>query len=358
MNEPKISVITPMYNCERYILDCARSVINQNFKAYEHIIVDDCSTDRSVEVVEKIISVLKNSGEENIPKLIKHEKNTGQEQAVNDGIAVARGKYIRVLHADDVFMPNALDSLYKIAEQYDAEVVHETARLISTEDGGATIYPGCRLEWNVHDRHAVDEITKMSLDLNDRVADWFERGTYVDSVYNLFRRDFLTNEVRYEGSNFIFTLYWLMKAKCAVKVPQATYIYRLNPQSITNKKRSVEKIAGTIDAMIKSVKIVDEFMSTIDFFSDKKYLRELIKIQTASTVDGHSIHRHGYYREELTAELYEAVGRAMEKHFGDAGWLAAYYFHIAHEAHFGRFLENERLFRDQTSAKYVLYPTL
>ena len=75
----------------------------------------------------------------------------------------------------------------------------------------------------------------------------------------------------------------------------------------------VEKIAGTIDVMIRSFKMIDEIMSTMDFFSDKKYLRELIKIQTASVINGHLIHRHAYYREQLTAELYEAVGKTFRR---------------------------------------------
>ena len=358
MNEAKISVITPMYNCEQYILDCVRSVLNQTFEGCEHIIVDDCSTDRSVEVVEKIIAVLDANGG-SIVKLLRHVKNTGQEEAINDGLAIARGKYIRVLHADDVFMPDALESLYDIAERTGADVVHENARLISKADGGATITPGCHLEINVHDRRPIDSLTVMSDDLNDRVTDWLERGTYVDIMYNLFRRDFFfDSDIRVKGSNFIFTFMWLMKAKHIVTVPQATYIYRINPESITNKKRSPKKIAGTIGAMIKSIKLMDDFMSTLDFFADKKYLRELIKMQTLSIIDSHSIHRHGYYREALTEEVYDEVERAMQKYFGEAGkFFAAYYFHIAHEAHFGRLLENEKLFREHTSAKYLMYPT-
>ena len=126
MNEPKISIVTPMYNCEEYIVDCINSVLYQNFKDIEHIIIDDCSTDKSAEIASNIIEQHR-GGEINF-KLLRHEKNTGQGEAINDGIAVARGKYIRVLHADDVFVPNALDSLYSIAEKYDVDLIDVTQK--------------------------------------------------------------------------------------------------------------------------------------------------------------------------------------------------------------------------------------
>ena len=362
MSNPKISVITPMYNCEHYIIDCIRSVVTQKFGEFEHIIVDDASTDRSAEVVEKLIAALEEKTGDTRFKLLRHEKNMGQGAAIKTGLAITRGKYIRILHADDVFMPNALDSLFKIAEEYNADVVHECSRFISLENGGEKIAPGCKLTIDVCDMRPVDKITLMSNDPNDRVSDWLERGTHVDIMYNLFRRDFwFANGSRFKqvGNNFLFAFCWLISAKTFVKVPKATYIYRAgNPMSITNKKRPVEKIADTINAMFRTVDFLDEFMSTIDFFDDKKYLRELIKIQAMSTIDMYSINRHGFYREKMTPELYDVVERAMKKHFGESGWLAAYYFHIAHEAHHRRKLEDEKLFRDQTSARYLVYPTI
>ena len=54
-DNPAISVIVPMYNAEKYIAQCLDSVLSQTFKNFELIIVDDCSTDRSVELVERII---------------------------------------------------------------------------------------------------------------------------------------------------------------------------------------------------------------------------------------------------------------------------------------------------------------
>ena len=53
---PAISVIIPMYNCEKYIVQCLDSVVSQTLEDYEVIVVDDCSTDRSVELVENFVN--------------------------------------------------------------------------------------------------------------------------------------------------------------------------------------------------------------------------------------------------------------------------------------------------------------
>lgn len=101
---PKISVIVTNYNLEKYLEDCIDSVVNQTFKDYECLVVDDCSTDNSWEVAElyephKQIEYLKTPS------------NTGLSGARNFGFQHARGKYIIYLDADDMLAPNALELL-------------------------------------------------------------------------------------------------------------------------------------------------------------------------------------------------------------------------------------------------------
>ena len=170
----------------------------------------------------------------------------------------------------------------------------------------------------------------------------------------------IDNDIRFDecGGNFLFTFYWLMTAKTVVKVPQATYIYRAgNPTSVTNINQSFDYVERVIDSIVECNRCLDKFMSRIEFFSDKKWLRELIKIEAASINDSHSLRRRGFYHHGMTPELYEVVERAMKKHFGEDGWIAAFFFHVAHEIPRGRLLENERLFRDQTKARYIIYRT-
>ena len=87
-NEPLVSVITPLYNCEKYIEETILSVINQTYKNWEMIIVDDCSKDGGIKIVEKYQKL------DSRIKLYKNEENQGVSYARNRAIDLSEGKYI------------------------------------------------------------------------------------------------------------------------------------------------------------------------------------------------------------------------------------------------------------------------
>ncbi|WP_180065131.1 glycosyltransferase family 2 protein [Acinetobacter sp. YH16037] len=97
-----VSIITPSYNCGNYIEKTILSVINQNYKNWELIIVDDCSSDYSVQVITRYLSQ-----DERI-KLICLEKNSGAAVARNRGIEEASGRFIAFLDSDDSWHPEKL----------------------------------------------------------------------------------------------------------------------------------------------------------------------------------------------------------------------------------------------------------
>lgn len=99
-----ISIITPLYNAEKYLKDTIESVINQDYKNWEMIIVDDCSKDGSRLIAEKYIELDKRI------KLISLEKNSGVAFARNVGIKSAGGEYIAFLDSDDLWKPNKLST--------------------------------------------------------------------------------------------------------------------------------------------------------------------------------------------------------------------------------------------------------
>ena len=99
---PLVSIITPAYNAGPYIKDTIQSVLRQTYRNFEHIIVDDGSTDNTAEVVRAFT-------DSRIKYL--YQKNSGQSTARNAAIAAAKGKYIALLDADDLFYPE------KLAEQ-------------------------------------------------------------------------------------------------------------------------------------------------------------------------------------------------------------------------------------------------
>jgi glycosyltransferase involved in cell wall biosynthesis len=98
-----VSIITPSYNCAPYIAETIRSVQAQTYPHWEMIIVDDCSTDSSREVIQSYAD-----GDARI-KLIKLDKNSGAGVARNTAIAAAQGSFIAFCDSDDRWTPNKLE---------------------------------------------------------------------------------------------------------------------------------------------------------------------------------------------------------------------------------------------------------
>ena len=99
----KISIITPSYNSEIFIEECINSVITQSYMDWEMIIVDDCSTDNSRELI------LKFAKEDNRIKTIFLDENVGAAEARNVAIRQAKGKYIAFLDSDDIWKSDKLE---------------------------------------------------------------------------------------------------------------------------------------------------------------------------------------------------------------------------------------------------------
>ncbi len=102
MNKIKVSIIMPSYNSEQFLPATIDSVINQTFKAWELIIIDDCSPDNSNKIIEDYMQQ-----SEKI-KLISLESNCGPAIARNRGIQEAKGRYIAFLDSDDLWHPDKL----------------------------------------------------------------------------------------------------------------------------------------------------------------------------------------------------------------------------------------------------------
>ena len=106
MNDPLVSVIIPLYNTEKYIEKAINSVINQTYTNWQLIIIDDCSTDSSLEIVMNIRKSNKFSNEKMVIK--RMTKNMGTYVALNIGLQLAKGKYFCVLGSDDMYIPEKL----------------------------------------------------------------------------------------------------------------------------------------------------------------------------------------------------------------------------------------------------------
>ena len=111
-----VSIVTPCYNSKQYIRETITSVIAQTYPYWELIIVDDCSTDGSVAVVEEYLSDPR-------VRLIRLSTNQGPVIARNTAIEHAKGKYIAFLDSDDVWLPQKLEKQVPLFKQDNVGIV-------------------------------------------------------------------------------------------------------------------------------------------------------------------------------------------------------------------------------------------
>lgn len=116
MNNVEVSVIIPCYNIEKYVKTCFESVINQSFQEIEIICINDGSTDNTL----KLLETLKKRDDRIV---IINKKNCGVSSARNDGIKVAKGKYIMFVDSDDYISVDMIEYMYKKITSEKADIV-------------------------------------------------------------------------------------------------------------------------------------------------------------------------------------------------------------------------------------------
>lgn len=121
-----ISVLMTVYNGEKYLRQAIDSILNQTFKSYEFIIVDDGSTDKSLEIL--------NSYDDPRIKVITYEKNFGVAHARNIGLEQCMSEYVAIMDADDIALPERLEISYKFLKEHeDIDAVYGKVLILNTD---------------------------------------------------------------------------------------------------------------------------------------------------------------------------------------------------------------------------------
>ena len=124
--QPKVTVVIPIYDTEKYLADCLNSVINQTLENIEIICVEDGSTDNSKKILaeyEKADSRI---------RVIWHTNNMGVGLARKHGVLAARGQYIMCLDSDDELFPHACETAYTAIEKYKTDVLEFGVKAVDT----------------------------------------------------------------------------------------------------------------------------------------------------------------------------------------------------------------------------------
>ena len=132
MARPLVSVLTTVYNREEYIAECIESVLASSFQDYEHIIVDDCSMDKSYEIA---VAYAKKDSR---LRVYRNEKNLGDYPNRNRAAELAAGEYLKYLDSDDVLYPHGLEVMVKTIIRFP-----EAAAALSQDGDDNVCYPVC-----------------------------------------------------------------------------------------------------------------------------------------------------------------------------------------------------------------------
>lgn len=254
---PKISVLMPVYNVEEYIKQSIKSVLNQKFKDFELIIVDDCGNDDSIKIAKKYAE------KDDRIKIIHHKNNRGIAAARNTCLDNASGDYIMWLDPDDWYSPEALGTAYSaIKERKTTSLIYDGVRFF--EDS------------KTFDNKSILENSEGYYTLNSgniaSGSDFLWAKIYLrDSIekYNIR----MSEECRtFEDGEFYFK-YFALNPETYILEDKLYYYRRRDNSVVTNKDKGVIRM----EDIYQVIKNVREFYKEHGIYEKyKKPLLELI----------------------------------------------------------------------------------
>ncbi len=276
--KPLVSVIIPCYNGEKFIGDAIESVVNQTYKNWELIIVDDGSTDNSERIIKKYL-------QDDRIQYIKHKKNRGIPAARNTGINASKGEFIALLDDDDKWVPYKLslqlEEFYKNA----ADLGLVFGNIIMINSNGYVIRKGKNLKIN------LEKLTQ------EEILERLFLSNFISSITVLFKRECIREvegfdeNIKWGGDDY--DLWLRIVGKFKIKYLNRVLAMR---REHCNNYTKIEKMAK---GDIKLVKKVIRKYPFLENLRHKKIARDLYQL-------GRCKHLTGNFKEarELYSEAF------------------------------------------------------
>lgn len=217
------TVAVPTYNSALYIRQNLNGILSQTFRDFHLLILDDCSTDQTAEIIKSFLPEFEKKG---IPaKLIQHNPNIGGYANFNRCIDLAEGNYLFIHHADDIMKPEMLETIHeRISMLGDFSLVHVNSNAIS-KTGETENYP--YFQWTKKDRIFAEQNGHPFLKIFLRTLGWAVAQT-------VYRTDFLRSAgIRFKtypdkhdsGQDYLFFVDLMEKAERILHI-QKPLMYR------------------------------------------------------------------------------------------------------------------------------------
>jgi glycosyltransferase involved in cell wall biosynthesis len=256
MKTPKVSIIAPIYNVEKYIEQFAKTLFEQTLDDIEYVFVNDCTPDNSVAILEKVIDDYPNRKPH--VKIIHHQENRKLGSARHTGMQVATGDYFLNIDSDDYIEPEMCEIMYRQAKQDDADIAYCDIYRQFKEGGKEFVW-------------------SQNIALKDPIIDLMTLKL-IPMIWNkLFKRSlFVNNDLVYaEGvhlyEDILITLQLFYFSKRTTYVSQPFYHYRKLDASMSNKKSEeyFEKLLFGTQKMIdffEKQNLTEKYKKNIDIW--------------------------------------------------------------------------------------------
>ena len=257
--QPKVSIIVPTYNVEKYLAECMETIIAQTLKDIEIICVDDGSTDNSGTILDSY------AAKDNRIKVI-HKENGGYGKAMNVGLDNASGEYIGIVEPDDKIELNMYETLYLAAEKNNVDFVKGDLYYWWSKDN-RSVYTSCIKNPNLYNC-IINDLSNPDLSPST-VANW--AGIYKKeflSKYNIRHSE--TPGASYQDQGFYYQV--IFNASSAYYINQPFYWYRQdNMLSSVNNKNKIYCIFDEYDIIEKFLENLKDKEKFYKVFSTKKF---------------------------------------------------------------------------------------
>ncbi|MDR1452545.1 MAG: glycosyltransferase [Candidatus Margulisbacteria bacterium] len=241
---PKVSVIIPVYNVEKYLAECLNSVCGQTLRSLEIICVNDGSTDGSAEILAKYKQKDKRL------KVIT-QKNKGQSAARNAGLSTASGQYLYFMDSDDVLKSDALTILTKKSDRGKLDVLYFDATVIFADQKTA------KKRWWYADFYRRRKEYRGVTAGQKLFASMKNNGEYrVQPCLQLIRRRYWQrlNLFFYEGvflEDNLFNFLCMLQAGRVSHLQQELFIRRVNEGSTMTRPKTFQHFYGAFHALVQ-----------------------------------------------------------------------------------------------------------
>ncbi len=257
----EVSIIIPVYNAEVYLKQCLNSVITQTGVNIEIICIDDCSSDGSKMVLERIAKC------DDRIVLIYNDKNMGQSYSRNRGIEAANGKYLLFVDADDSIAPSTVKRVYDEANEDCLDILgFRLEMILETDFESKKSILGCSIEKN----EVIDGKTLFSSCIKNGT-------TFLSACTFIYRRDFIMkNSIRFkEGilhEDNLFCIECMMNAGRVRLIKDSLYLYKKRMNSTTtssdNYTLRVESYCVILSQLLDYIKTCEneDFRQALETF--------------------------------------------------------------------------------------------